>query len=469
MGVFRLPAGLLAVLLLTSCGDVSAPPPQSLLLISLDTTRADHLPFYGYDRPTMPRLAELAAGGVVFDAAYAQETNTNPSHASMFTGLYPHRHGNRTNGQVLAPDRVTLAQLLAAEGFATAAFVSGYTMTARTTGFERGFTVYDDELGGPRRPAAATVERALSWLGERRPGERSFLFVHLFDAHGPYRPPAPWDRRFTSEQPGERLDEVPSHQLRYDAAGEPILHLGPYRDAYDGALAYMDDQLARLLAAVDLETTLVAVVADHGETLAERYWDLAHGGAVFDEQIHIPLLLHLPGPTGRELAGRRVGELVETVDLLPTLLEALQVAVPPQLPRDGASLLPRLAGKGRAPPPRPVVYATARAEDRRYADRSYRLDPARRIATVRAARYKLIRFPGLGGDYEELYDLRADAGETHDLLAAGEPLAAEAEAALAELRRLLERWLAGADPEIPLPELAPEDREKLRALGYLGG
>jgi len=450
--------------LLAACGGPE-PRPRNLLLVTLDTTRADHLTPYGYDRPTSPALAALAEDAIVFDHAFAQETNTNPSHASMFTGLYPHHHGNRENGQVLAPERLTLARILHAAGFRTAAFISGFTMTSRATGFERGFELYEDRLEAPRRSGAETVDRALAWLGRRgeggiREGERFFLFVHLFDAHGPYQPPAETAALFQSPEPGPLLDEIPSFQLRRDEAGREIRHLNPYLDAYDGALRYQDEQLGRLLAAVDLDETLVVVLADHGETLGERHWDLGHGGQVFDEQIRIPWLIAGPG-----LAPGRVGAMVETVDLLPTVLEALELKAPDR-PLDGRSLMPLLrtgsevAASGE--PFRRAVFASARAESRRHADRGYELDGGRRIVAVRTARHKLILYPGLAGDYRELYDLSADPGEKENCLAGAPELAAT-------LEKVLGAWLAGAPREVAMPDLPEEDLRRLRALGYLDG
>jgi arylsulfatase len=434
-------------LLLAGCGP---PAPDGLLLVSLDTTRRDHLSAYGYARETSPALAGLARGAVVFERAFAQETNTNPSHASMFTGLYPHEHGSLDNLHVLDPAALTLAEILARAGFACGGFVSGYTLSERY-GLGQGFAVYDADFGGrDRRPAAETTERALAWLDGVR-GTRFFLFVHFFDAHGPYRTPEGYEDLFGEQDPGPALRSVPRYQRRVDARGRPIRTLGPYARTYDASIRFMDDQLARLLDAVDLDRTVVVVIADHGETLSERYWTLDHGASVFDEQIRIPLVVHAPGR-----GAASVDAPVETVDLLPTLLELLAVAGPDPWAVSGR-VLPGLID--RDPPPRATVFASSRTAQARHADRGYALDESRRILTARDARWKLIVYPGVDGTYQELYDLASDPGEERDV---AERFPSQRRA----LQARLDAWLSGARPARER-DVTGEERERLRSLGYV--
>jgi arylsulfatase A-like enzyme len=428
--------------------------PRNLVLISLDTTRADHLPTYGYERQTAPRIDTLAKRSTVFTQAISQETNTNPSHSSMFTGLYPHVHGSLSNSHSLAEERVTLAEILSAAGFRCGGFVSAMPL-AKIFNLQQGFEVWDDEdlLSKTRRPGAQTLDRALAWLKTLDPDERSFLFLHLFDAHGPYRVSEPYRKIFVSDSPGPPLREFPSRQFQPQGSDERARTLNPYRDIYDGAIRYLDDVVTRLLDVVDLERSVVLIVSDHGETMAERYWGLGHGGQVFDEQIRIPMILYVPGrPAARN------DELVETVDFLPTLLDLLEVLPPEGMPQNGHSLVDLIANEKSAAV-RTAAFSAARPEDRRHVDRGYQLDRRRRIHSIREGGFKLIRYPGKERDYFELYNLAADPLEL-------ENVAEEHPKLRRRLQLKLEAWHAGVYDN-PVPTLSNQEREGLRDLGYL--
>jgi arylsulfatase A-like enzyme len=228
------------------------------------------------------------------------------------------------------------------------------------------------------------------------------------------------------------------------------IHLNGYVDRYDSAIRYEDDQVGLLLDELDLERTIVVVLSDHGETLGERYHPLDHGARVFDEQIRIPLIVHAPG-----LEPRRVPDLVQTVDLLPTLLELLGVPAPPALEVQGRSLVPLLTG-GRIEPL--SVYSSALTLPKRY-DRSYRLKPGRQLHSLRTDRWKLIVYPGVEQDYVELYDLARDPGETRDLADANPQLREE-------LHARLRQWMALGRPQAT-PEVSPGLRRYLEDLGYV--
>jgi arylsulfatase A-like enzyme len=449
-------AAAAAALLLAAlgCGPSERPSARNLVVLTLDTVRRDHLSLYGYERPTSPQLEAFGRDSVVFWNAFAQDTNTNPSHASMFTGQYPHVHGSRANGHVLRPGVATLASILREQSFATGGFVSSAVLWARGSGLDRGFDVYDDDFDGRRRTGVYTVERARAWLASRNEDERALLFVHLYDAHGPYSPPAVHLERFRSVQPHGRLPVLPPHMLAFDAERRPFSALSQYVDRYDATLRHVDDLFGLLLGGIDLASTAVIVLADHGETLGERHHGLDHGGQVFDEQIRIPWIVRTPG-----IAARRVEAPVETVDLLPTALDLLGVA-PPALAADaiqGRSLVPLLVGEAAPDFARPI-FSAARAVSARHGDRGYALDPGRRIQTVRSTGWKLIRYPGTRGDYLELYALNADPGERHDV-ALREP------ARLAEYRALLDAWSAqDAAGEVHVDSAL---HERLRELGYV--
>ena len=428
-------------------------PPSNLVFISLDTTRRDHLSVYGYERATTPALDRLARQGALFQNAFAQQNRTLPSHASMFTGLYPHGHGSFTNQHVLDGARTTLAETLRAAGFRTAAFVSGYTLRSKW-GLAQGFEVYDDDFEGMSRRGKLALARAGSWLRALDPEERFFLFLHLYDAHGPYRIPRGGRLEFRAETRGPSLQDIPEYQQLRGRGGKPLVHLGDYVDRYDSLIRYQDEVVAGLLQDVDLETTVVVVIADHGEVMAERTRPLNHGASLYEEEIRIPLLVAGPG-----IAARRVETTVETIDLLPTLLDVLAVPRPAGA-LGGTSLAPLLRGAVERGPTDRAVFASSVAEPDRYRDRGYELDTRRQIQAIRARGFKLIVYPGADEDYVELYRLEDDPLERHNV--AGEyPQARDA------LRAELERWNPAGGQSTPEVTPTEEELDSLRSLGYV--
>jgi arylsulfatase A-like enzyme len=372
----------------------------------------------------------------------------------MFTGLYPHEHGNQMNGHRLAADRVTLAQILRSAGFQTAAFVSGLPMQAEVTGLARGFDVYDDRIGkDSHRDGRATVAEALRWLARRDRTRPAFLFVHLYDAHAPYLPSGRYAQLYRSAEPGPPLGHVQPGHVVSDRDGRPQRYLNGYIDRYDAMIHFTDDAFGELLSQLDLARTVLVVIADHGETLGERYHQLDHGGEVWDEQIRIPLLI-----AARGFAPGRVEQYVETVDLLPTLLELLAVPLPERIPQRGRSLVPFMRGEKLAG--REVVFASSRCDPTRLEDRGYQLDKERQIHAVRSSRWKLIVYPGIQHDYTELYDLDADAAEQRNV-------AVENPLLVRSLLQKIEEWRGAGSIAVPTPDVDPQTRERLRQLGYV--
>ncbi len=443
------PLSLLALLLAAAaCG--GRPAPRGLVLITLDTVRYDHLNFDGYPRDTAPNLSRLAERSVVFSRAFSPAPLTAPAHATMFTGVYPYVHGLERNGLKLLAGGETLAEILRRRGFRTAAFVSGVTLAGGVCGLNRGFEVYDDDVEPFRRPGRVATGRAVDWLRALRPNERFFLFLHLYDAHGPYLAPREYRSLFHSSVPGPVIPRIPMYQqLLHDY--QPLTHLADYLDRYDDLIRYEDTMVWRILSELDLEQTIVVVLADHGETLNERYHSLDHGAQLFDEQVRIPFLLSVPRSEARS-----VSDFVETVDLLPTRLELFHLPAPHGL--QGHSLVPFL--DGGSVPRREFVFATALADSAWFADRGYRLDEKRLLASVRSRRFKLIVYPGVERDYTELYDLERDPGETVNL-AAREP---QVRAGLAQI---LARWQKGRTAPVRFPDLTRLLKKKLRSLGYV--
>jgi arylsulfatase A-like enzyme len=296
----------------SSCDKREAPAaagrkqPPDIILISIDTLRADRLGAYGYGKGTSPRLDAFAREGALFAAHHAAAPVTLPSHASLFTGLDPDHNGVLANGFYRLGDRAkTLAERLSAEGYATGAIIACSTL-ALDHGLGQGFARYDarfEALGKiPEIKAEQVTDRAIAWLGERGRGERIFLFVHYYDPHKPYEAPA----RFAFDDP------------------------------YDAEVAYVDEQIARLfkeLARLDrYDRALIAVTADHGQSLGEHGLE-GHSGILYEQTLHIPLVIRFPGGRGR---GARVAAPTRTVDVMPTLLAAAGLPVPDGL--DGADL-----------------------------------------------------------------------------------------------------------------------------------
>ncbi len=283
----------------------------NLLLVTLDTTRPDRLGCYGNDEIRTPVMDALARDGVIFSNAIATTPTTLPSHASIMTGLYPHHHGSRSNGLFpLAMEETTLAEVLSAAGYATAAMVSAFVLDSKF-GLDQGFDVYDDEIHAKNRSSGAyersgdqTTDRAIQWLHEGR-ADAFFLWVHYYDPHAPYR-----------------------------LSGSAAKSGGD--NPYDEEIAFVDEQVGRLLKVLDelgrAEKTLVVVVADHGEGLGD-HGEYSHGVLLHDSTLRVPLIMR----AGRRLGGGvHIGRRVSQVDLVPTLLSLLGISPPDGL--DGFDL-----------------------------------------------------------------------------------------------------------------------------------
>jgi arylsulfatase A-like enzyme len=436
---------------------------RHVIIVTFDTTSRDHLTIYGYERDTTPNLARLAERSVIFDNAVAASTNTAPSHGSILTGLYPQTHGIVRNRYRLADGVTTLAQILGAHGYTTAAFVGGYTLGGAHTGLDRGFGHYDDTMTRvDEREAEATVDTIIEWL-EQRPshGGPLLLLFHMFDPHYPYAPPGRYVQPFLD------AGRVPSagdlHDL-YGVGGTPE-QVAEYIKFYDAEIRYSDDHMGRLLQGLEShpcwDRTLVVVTADHGETLDERAWVFDHGARLYDEQTLIPMLIRFPGD---QWAGRRIDAAVHHVDIAPTILDFLGLAVPPSM--QGRSLVPILEGVDDFERHRPQ-FSLARSEPGRVDELGTALDPEGMISSIRSWPYKLIEYPAesAGPAAEafayQLFKLDEDPAERNDL-------STERGDVLARLKAELHAFKleTGAAEVGPLPELDAETEERLRSLGY---
>ena len=399
----------------------------NLVLVTIDTVRADRLPAYGYTGIATPALDTIAREGVRFANAATTVPFTLPAHSSILTGAYPPRHGVRENvGYVLAGGTPTLAERLREAGYATAGFVSAFVLDGRW-GIGRGFDTYFDEfnpedlaganLASAQRDGSETVAAATAWLDRRPPGKPFFLWLHLYDAHDPYKPPEPFASRY---------------------AGRP----------YEAEIAYVDELVGRFRAALAqhglLDSTALVVTADHGEGLGEHR-EQYHGFFVYDSTVRVPLFLRLPGG---ELAGRTVDTAVSHVDLVPTFLQL--AGLQPAQGLDGTSLLPVAT----------AAFDPARAaySESLYPLLHYGWAPLR---ALRSAGRKYIEAP-----LPELYELAEDAGETRNVVRAERRAAAGLRRELADLRARLEAEPSAAARPADLDE---ETLAQLAALGYLAG
>jgi len=403
------------------------PGPAHLVLVTIDTLRADRLGCYGSRTVATPHLDVIARGGALAEDATVHVPLTRPSHVSIFTGLYPAEHGVRDNvSPSLAPSVPVLAEVLQKAGFSTAAFVSSIVVS-RQSGLFRGFDTYSDRfeveaddarfLDQIQRRGDAPTAEAIAWLEAHRAG-RLFVWLHLYDPHDPYEPPEPYASRY---------------------AGRP----------YDGEVAWADELVGRLDATLERlglgKNTLLVVTSDHGESLGE-HGEEVHGYFVYEATLRVPLLARGPGVP----AGTRLHETFRSVDVLPTLLDLLRVTPPAGAHLSGRSLAGPLRG-GPEPPSEPT-YAESLTPLLHYGWSDLR--------SLREGRWKYIQAPR-----PELFDVRNDPGEERNLLAA-EP--ARAEALRVALARRLEGERSAPTPAAGAAGVPPELLEKLGALGYVG-
>jgi len=397
----------------------------NLLVITLDTTRADHLGCYGSRDVETPAVDRLSREGVLFEQAMTTAPLTLPAHSSIFTGRFPPEHGVRDNGGFfLSPDQTTLAGVLAGRGFKTGGFVAAYVLDHKW-GIAQGFETYFDDfdmsksrglsLGEIQRPANEVVDKALPWLDSVKDA-RFFAWLHFYDPHTPYAPPEPY------------LSKYKGH---------------PYR----GEIAFADSQVGRVIAFLEsrglLDKTIVAVLGDHGESLGEHGED-AHGFFIYESTARVPFIVRAPFTLTR---GRRVATPVRIVDLVPTVLELLDL--PP---------LPSIAGRSLAP-----LMAGARADLNLegYTEAMYPLHHYgwSDLRAMRSGRFKVIDAPR-----PELYDIQTDPGEHTNIFPQRRTLGDQMIARLRGMEKSFEHAKAVPPPS----DVDPEVRARLAALGYVG-
>jgi len=433
------------------------PEERNVILLSVDTLRADHLGSYGYAHDTAPFIEQrFAREGTVFDTLVAAATITTPSHATMFTSLNPAAHGTVDGMRVLPKNLPTLAEWIRSRGQDTAAITENGWLSIRH-GFGRGFNSFVENRSAnimdPEGQVDRTFAQAREWL-ERNRNKRFFLFLHTFQVHTPYAPPPRYARLF-AEHAGESIDtSSPSHLL--------------WQAEYDREIRYVDDELRRLFESIDDlglgDDTVFILTSDHGEAFLE-HGRLEHGSRLDEEVLRVPLLLWGSGVP----SGQRVDAIAAHLDLMPTILDLMRLPAPRSV--QGWSLVPLLAGDGVARFGSRPVFSESRGTVALGPDRETLpfFPPA---FLVRVGDRKLARYHTADGSYRyEYYDLSEDPGEQSDLYARRPEAASDLfellesyEASNRELRASIDH---GAAPQSQAVELDPRQEEKLRALGYL--
>ena len=417
---------------LTGCsaGDEPKAPsgPFNLLLLTLDTLRADRLGCYGYTQAETPNLDRLASEGTRFEEAISPVPSTLPSHATILTGLFPQGHGVRDNGTfLLSEDHVTLTELLQDAGYETAAFVSSFVIDSRF-GLAQGFETYFDfdedaaasrqgmrDLSDVQRVGGETAERALEWLSRARQNP-FFLWVHLYDPHAPFKAPEPYGSRFAKRP-------------------------------YDGEVAYTDAVVGEILDRLDAlgakENTLVMVVGDHGESLGQ-HGEQYHSWFIYDATLKVPFLARLPGVLPSEAV---IEEQVRLADVAPTALDLLGIPGEQWKGMQGTSLAPWLTEGRREHLP---AYSESLVAHLQFGWGE--------LKAIRERGFKYIQAPR-----PELYDLGADPGETKNLVAEKENVARQLKSRLDRLQQELQR----GDGELEQRNIDAETMRKLQSLGYV--
>lgn len=394
---------------------------HNVLLITLDTTRADRIGCYGYEKAETPAIDGVAARGALFEQAIAQVQLTLPSHSSILTGRYPRELGVRDNARnALGPEHPTLAEVFKEKGYRTGAFVAAFVLDSQF-GLDRGFDIYSDDMDDrhvrhdplhAQQPANVISDRALAWLNEEA-NKPFFAWIHYYDPHDPYTPPEPFR--------------------------------GPDRLPYDGEIAFMDSQIARILQWLEArrltDNTLVVIVGDHGESFGE-HGERGHTNFIYETNLLVPLIFAHP----KVISGpKRNSSVVEIMDVFPTILELFGVEPPPRL--HSRSLVPAFSG-------RKLAEKSAYSESL-YVFNSYGWAEQRSLTTP--------RWKYISSTKAELYDRKADPGEMKNLLLDEPRVASDM---LDQLKRRYESMPVGAGGAA---SLTPEAIESLRSLGYLQG
>jgi len=450
---------------------VKTDKPLNILLITLDTLRADHLGCYGNSQIKTPHIDRLAKEGVRFTGAVCQAPLTGPSHDSILTGLYPHTHGVRINGYPLPESSATAAEILKANGYKTAGFVSVNFLGGDVSGLGRGFDAFD----WPKQveqPAEAATEKAVAWL-DKNGKEKFFVWVHYYDPHSDYSPPYPYNVMYDPSYSGQAtgstqfLDKVNSGEIKLDERDRE--HIAAL---YRGEISYVDGSVGRLIERLKetgvYKDTLIIVTADHGEALGEHEGYYGHSLQLYDPSIMVPLIF-----VNRAVlpANRRIDTQVESIDILPTVLDIAGIKAPDGM--EGQTLVPLMETKKR-----PEAYrekAFSETQNMRWGglilkDNLAETEKIHEMVKggkeisrcIRTPRWKFILSPESASRVDELYGMKDDPKEKINLIYDDMDTADK-------LAEDLKSWMSGEDKSEaggsgPMDE---KTLETLKSLGYI--
>lgn len=414
---------------------------SNIILISIDTLRADHLRSYGYDRDTSPLIEQLAHEGVLFREAIAQSPWTLPSHVSLLTGIYPKHHGVKDEKTAI-PDRVNLlAEYFRSHGFATAGFVNSFYLSGRY-GFDRGFEEFQyirETLG-----ADHVIREALKYLRNRAP-KRFFLFLHFYDVHSDYDPGPNYEKMFngarTGKVPGTTAALLKYRRGEIKITPEDIKYI---EGLYDAEIRELSDKLTELFETLKkmkmLDNTLVIITSDHGEEFLDHNGVL-HGRTLYDELVRVPLIFWGPGIP----KGVIIQQQVQLVDIMPTLLE--WCGIEPETRLDGHSLGSLIGGRGGGSEDRPAFSE---------ADHNNKENDIKRMIRLNGYKFYFDRLT----EHKEMYSLASDPKEKVNVYDSANPNAKAME------KRLFE-WMERQEVSTQSIPLSNKDIDKLKSLGYV--
>jgi arylsulfatase A-like enzyme len=417
----------------------------NVVIISIDTLRADHVGCYGYHRDTTPHLDRLASEGVLFEEAHSPASWTLPAHVSLFCSLYPSTHSIHEKGGRIASDYTQLGEWFLRRGYRTGAFVDGGGLS-HVYGYARGFDVYQDRTIG----IARILPHALEWWTAQPSGYPRLMFIHFYDVHDPYGNAEEYRKLFHPQPDYHRLPDFFSATLEFRESverGDQILideDIAHLLALYDGDLFYSDEKLGGFFDTLrgrgEWDSTLVVVLSDHGEEFLE-HGSLFHGHTVYQELLHVPLVVKFPKG---EWAGTRVKELASLIDILPTLADWM--GEEPASEWQGQSLIPLISGGDEQ---REAIYGEREGEFKKI-----------------APDFHLIVYPEPASSDKrpELYDARFDPAEQFDLFDEAGPWAGEEASLVHDIRsRLMDESIGADQRSLTDPEL----EEQLKALGYV--
>lgn len=458
-------AGIVAsISLLVMCSCSPAPSKINVIFISLDTTRADHIGCYGSQTARTPNLDAFADESVLFEDYRTVVPTTLASHLSLFTGKFPHTHGVPRNGFVANRKNVLLTQILKKAGYRTIGVIGSFALDSRF-GFARGFDEYDQEfslLAGShgreqsQRPANEVTDTAIDYLRARDDNKPLFLFVHYFDPHAPYEPPSPYDTMYdprpeTKQPPAQAVIRQVQERGGKTPDSERLAAL------YAGEVSFMDEHIGRLFRYLEeaslLDNAIIVVTSDHGENFWEHELYFNHGMTVYETVMRAVCVIRLPQALN---GGTRVSGPMSNVDVLPTLLSYLGY----RQSKDHEGIVIDLKTPPMRLPERQMFGEASKPwED---VETGQKWKNALKARCVVDGYLKYIQTPYK--NTEELYDLRSDPVEQHDLMAdAGDELMQQAQ----KMRNTLEEWTASANP-FPSHFDASQVEETIRRLKDLG-